>query len=174
MEGVFNSINDVCNLEFINYHQTEDGLDYFYLMELSSLQVLRELSINTPVQVTEVFSQRHRIAKREEVIKAANTVGELFDIVLPLVENGNFPCDTFNLIIDNETKLESHDDGEVHISSSKTAYLHELILKVFTRQQYSHSLLTKIINQPNLYHKIERPDKIVISYKTFEAVIDAM
>lgn len=174
MEAVFDSINEICNLEFVKYNQTPEGHDYFYLIEQSSLQILRELPINTSIQATEVFSQRHRVAKKVEAIRAAKTVGGLFDIVLPLVENGNFPCDTFTLLIGKETKLESHDDGEVHISSANRAYLHELLLKVFARQQYSQSLLTLVISQPNLYHKLERPNRIATSYKTFEEVIDAL
>ena len=109
-----------------------------------------------------------------DAIKAAKTISELLNIVLPLVEDGNFQCDNFTLLLNEETKLENHDDGEVHLSSGNTTFLYDLLLKIFTRQQYDSKLLLAVISQPNLYHKLERPNKIIASYNTFEEVMDAI
>ncbi len=174
MQAVFNSIDEICNLEFVWYSKTPEGHDNFYLNEQSSLQILRELPITTLIHVTKIFSQRHRIAKKVDAIRAAKNVGELLEIIVPLVEDGNFPCDDFTLLLGNQIKLKSHNDGEVLLSSENKSFLHGLILKVFTRQQYNPMLISKVIEQPNLYHRLERPDEIIASYRTFDEVIDAI
>ena len=173
MEIVFNSIDEISDLEFVRYWQTTDGKDYFYLSELSSLQILRVLPMDTRLHVTEVNSQRHRIAMKVGNIKAAKTINELFKIVLPLVENGNFPCDKFNLLLNRETTLECQNDGEVYLSSENVIFLQDLLLRVFADNQYGAELLLEITNKPNLYHKLEQPNKIVASYNTLQEMIDA-
>jgi hypothetical protein len=174
MESVFKSIDDVNDLLFVRYSQEPDGQHYFYLLEQSSLQVLRELPLDTSIQVSEIFSQRQRIAQKITIIKEAKTIKELLEIVLPLVENGNFPCDNFTLTLNKETKLQSHDDNEVHLISIHKPILEDILCKVFERQGYNCDLLFEIINQPNLYHRIDRPNKLVDNYKTFEEVVDAL
>lgn len=167
-------MDEICELEFVRYSQTSEGQDYFYINEQSSLQVLRELPLSTPINVTGIFSHRHRIAKQVDAIKASKNIANLLEIVLPLVENGNFPCDDFTVILNNEIELQSHDDGEVHLSSFNKASLHDLLAKVFARQGFNPKILFEVISQPNLYHRLERPDKIVGTYKTFDEVIDAI
>jgi hypothetical protein len=174
MQAVFKSIDEVTELQFVWYSQEADGQDYFYLLEQSLLQILRELPPDTFIQITEVFSQRQRVAQKIGIIKEATTVKDLLEIVLPLVENGNFPCDNFTLVLNNEVKLWSHDDGEVHLVSLNKTFLQDLLYKVFERQGYNSNFLFEIIKQPDLYHRIDRPGKMVDSYKTFEEVIDAL
>jgi len=174
MDTVLNSIDEICDLEFVLYKQTSKAHHYFYLNEQSSIQVLRLFPANTAVDVIEVFSQRHRIAMKVDTIQAAKTIAELFNIVLPLVENGNFPCDRFTLLLNNETRLECNHDGEVHLSSGNTTFLHDLLLRLFVSQQYDSKLLLQIIGKPNLYHRLERPNKIIASYKTFDEMVGAI
>jgi hypothetical protein len=173
METVFNSIDDVCELTIGRYNLTADGEDYFYFNEQSSLQVLRELSIHTPVEVTYIYSERHRIFQKIENIKAAKTVGDVLNIVLPLVENGNFPCKDFKIVIDRKIKLESHDDGEIHLISAKKPELQKLIKRIFVRQYFNPNIVDDIISRPNLYHRLERPKSIIASYTTMDEVIEA-
>ena len=174
MEAVFNSIDDICDLTLANFTLTGDGEEYFYFNEQSSIQVLRELPIETAIKVTNMFSEQPRIFQKVEAIKDTKNVKDFFDIVLPLVELGNFPCTDITIIIDDQIKLSSHDNGEVHLISSTRHFLYDLIKKVLTHQHYDSGLLTEITNKPNLYHKLERPDKIVASYSTFDEVIEAM
>ncbi len=174
MDTVFNSIDDICDLTIAWFNQSPDGDDYYYFSEQSSLQVLRELPIDTDIKVTDIFSERHRIFQKTDTIKTAKTVGQFLDVVLPLVEHGNFSCKEITIIIDNQIKLDSHDDGEVHLVSSNTHLLQNLISKILTRQHYDPKLLTDIIGRPNLYHKLERPNRILSSYATFDEVIEAI
>jgi hypothetical protein len=174
MEAVFKSIDEVCDLEFARYSRTQDGQDYFYLLEQSALQILRELPSDMPIQVTEVSSHEPRITLEVENLKAAHTARALLDVALPLVEKGNFPCDNITVLLNDKVKLQGHDDGEVHLISSNTAFLQDLLFKVFVRQNYNPNIVPKVIEQPNLYHRLERPGRIVASYKTFEEVVDAL
>jgi hypothetical protein len=124
--------------------------------------------------VTSLFSERHRIFQKIDVIKSAKNVKKFLDITLPLVEHGNFPCKGITIIIDNQIELDSHDDGEIHLVSSNRPFLQDLIKKILTRQRFDINLLNDIIHRPNLYHKLERPNKIVSSYTSFDEVIEAM
>lgn len=171
-DTVFRSLNEICDLSVLRYCQTSEGYDSFYLLELSSLLILREFPLNTTIDVTEVFSERHRIAQKSEIIRASRTVQEFLNIAIPLVENGSFPCNDLTVIIDHRIKLTCHDDGEVNLVSEKGSHLLDLMEKVLTRQGYKPSLLTEIVNRPNLYHKTERPDKILSSFKTFEELLE--
>jgi hypothetical protein len=173
MDTVFNSIDDFCELTIGRYNLTADGEDYFYFNEQSSLQVLRELSIHTPIEVTYLYSERHRIFQKIESIKAAKTVGDALNIILPLVENGNFPCKDFKIVIDKKIKLESHEDGEVHLISAQKAELLKLIKRIFVRQYFNPDIVDDIIIRPNLYHRLERPNSIIASYSTMDEVIEA-
>ncbi len=80
----------------------------------------------------------------------------------------------FTVVLNGGIELQSHDDGEVHLTSQDKKSLYDLLTKVFARQGFDSKLLFDVISRPNLYHKLERPDKIVSSYKTFEEVIDAI
>jgi hypothetical protein len=173
MDTVFNSIDDVCELTIGRYNLTADGEDYFYFNEQSSLQVLRELSIETPIEVTYIFSERHRVFQKIESIKAAKTVGDVLNIILPLVENGNFPCKDFEIVVDRQIKVESHDDGEIHLISAQKPELQKLIRKIFVRQYFNPDIVDDIISRPNLYHRLERPRSIITSYTTFDEAIEA-
>jgi hypothetical protein len=172
VDDVFRSLSEFSDLTVLRYDQTPEGDDSFYLLEQSSLLVLSELPLNTPIEVTEVFSERHRIYQKSEIIKASRTVQEFLNTAIPLVENGSFPCKDLNIIVNHRIKVTSHDDGEVHLVSEKNSPLLDLMNKILTRQKYKPGLLTEIINRPNLYHKIERPDKILSSYKTFEELLE--
>ena len=174
MESVIKSIDDVCDLTVAYFTITNDDEEYFYFNEQSSLQVLREFPLKTVIHVTSLFSERQRIFQKIDTIKDAKNIKELFEIVLPLVEHGNFPCTDFTIIIDNKIKLTSHDDGEVHLVSSHKSFLRELIKKILIHQRYDQHLLNDIVSRPSLYHLLERPDKIISSYSTFEEVIDAL
>jgi hypothetical protein len=173
METIFNSIDDVCELTIGRYNHTANGEDYFYFNEQSSLQVLRELSVHTHIEVTYIFSERHRIFQKIESIKAAETVGDVLNIILPLVENGNFPCKDFKVVIDKKIKLESHDDGEIHLVSSQKSELQKLVKRIFVRQYFNPDIVDDIISRPNLYHRLERPKSIIGSYSTMDEVIEA-
>jgi hypothetical protein len=174
MEPVFNSIDDVCDLTFAKFSLTDDGEEYFYFNEQSSIQVLRELPLDAAINVINLFSERHRIFQKIDAIKETKNVKEFFEIVLPLVEYGNFPATDLTILIDDQIKLSSYDDGEVQLVSANKHFLHDLIKKLIIRQHYSPLLLTDIIDRPNLYHKLQRPDKIISSYSTLDEVIDAM
>jgi len=141
-------------------------------MEQSSLQVLTELSFDYSIEVQDIFSQRHRIAQKVEKIKSCSTLYEYLDIVLPLVENGSFPCDILSMKIEDKLYLESHDDGDVTLISKNKGFIRGLVKTVLTRQGFNPRLLDDIIRRPNLYHKIERPNIIKASFQTFEEVID--
>ena len=172
IDTVFNSINEVTDFNVVRYHKTKEGQNYFYLAELSPLQVLREIPGGTPIKVIILFSERHRIAKEKENILSASTVNEFLDLTIPLVENGSFSCKDLTVLIDNQIKMSSHDDGEVHLSALETKHFHLLIEKVLRRQNFDQYVLNEIINQPNLYHKLARPDKIISSFKTFEEFLE--
>jgi len=172
IDDVFRSLSELNDLTVLRYDQTSEGDDRFYLLEQSSLLVLREFPSDTPIEVTEVFSERHRISQKSEIIKASRTVQEFLNIIIPLVENGSFPCNDLTIIVNHRIKLTSHDDGEVCLVFEKDSHLLDLMNKILTRQKYNPSLLIEIINRPNLYHKTERPDKITSSYKTFEELLE--
>ena len=173
METFFKSIDDVCDLTFAHHSLTIKGEDYFYFSEQSSIQVLREMPKATAIKVTNLSSERHRIFQKTDAIKNTQSIQEFFNIVLPLVEDGNFPCTDITIIIDNQIELSSHDDGEVHLLSANKGLLYDLIKKILTRQRYAPEILTDILNQPNLYLKLERPNKIIATYSSFEEVIEA-
>jgi len=174
MDSIFKSIDDVTDFDVVQYHKTTEGADYFYLMEQSSLQVLRELPSDSKLKVVSIFSERRRIEKETEIIRKATTVAQLLKIIVPLVENGNFPASNFEIIIDNEIELFSHDDGEVHLVSTNSLRLHELIRKILSHQNFDEKILADIISRPNLYLRLEQPDKIVASYQTFDELIEAL
>jgi hypothetical protein len=174
MTTVFTTIDEMCDLDIIRYSQTSEGQDSFHLSEQSPLQVLRELPVNTFIEITEIYSQRHRIAQKVNQIKCATTIKELLAIVTPLVENGNFPCDNLALIINGNLLLQSHNDYDVHLASENFEFIRDLVQKVLVRQHYDQSLLFKIISNPDLYHKLERPDKILFRYRTLDEVLDAL
>lgn len=173
-EVVFNSIDEVNEFSIIRYDYTENVGDCFYLMEQSSLQILRELPGDLNINVEEIFSQRHRIAQKIQTIKSCTTIDEFLDTVVPLVENGSFPCDTLTMTIDETLKLESHDDGDVTLYSTKQEFVRSLIEHVLNRCGFDSELLNEIIQRPNVYHKLERPDHIRTSYEKFEEVLDEM
>jgi hypothetical protein len=49
MERVFNSIDESCDLDVAYFKRTPDGNDYFYFLEQSSIQVLRELPSDSQI-----------------------------------------------------------------------------------------------------------------------------
>ncbi|MDO6431523.1 hypothetical protein Q4E93_13040 [Flavitalea sp. BT771] len=122
-DAVFRSLNEICDLTVLRYCRTSEGHDSFYLLEQSSILVLRELPSNTPIEVTGFFSERHRIYQKTEIIKASRTVQEFLNTAIPLVENGSFPCNDLTIIVNHRIKLTSHDDGEVHLISEKSSPL---------------------------------------------------
>lgn len=172
MDTAFNSIDEVCDLNIFKYHLSSDGEHHFYFSELSSLQVLREMNLETSLQVTKIFSQRHRIAQKTDAILATKTVDEFLNIVIPLVEGGCFPCDDLSIVLNKEIYLSSHDDGEVHLTSKQTNRLWDLVKKILVRQGFSIDTLGIITNYPNLYLKLEPPNNILAKYKTFDEVIE--
>lgn len=64
MEAVFNSIDDVCDLTLARFSLSTDGEDYYYFSEQSSLQVLRELQVDTGINVTNLFLNGIEFFKR--------------------------------------------------------------------------------------------------------------
>jgi hypothetical protein len=174
MDKVINSIDEFIDFNVIRFHRTTDGKDHFYLMEQSALQVLREITKETPIEVTSIFSESHRVAKQVGNILSAKSVEEFFKIVLPLVENGSFPCMDLTIILENQIELSSHDDGEVHLISSNHVAVRNLIEKILRRQHFDETFLGKIVQSPNVYHKIEAPDKIIATFETFDQLIEAI
>lgn len=173
-DKIINSIREFIDFNVIRYERTAEGKDYFYLMEQSALQVLKEVPNETIIEVIYIFSERHRIVMEVDKILSAKSVKEFFNIVQSLIENGNFPCKDLTIILDNKIELSSHDEGEVHLISSDHLTIRNLIKKIFQRQYFNESFLDQIVMRPRLYHKIERPDKIIASYESFEQVIEAI
>jgi hypothetical protein len=173
MDTVFNSIDDFCELTIAMFRQSPNGDDYYYLSEQSCLQVLRELPIQTPIRITDVFSERHRIFKEIGSMKGAKNVGEALKIILPLVEDGNFPCKNITIIIDDKIKLESYNDYEVHLVSSSKVELQKLIRRIVGRQYFNPDIVNDITDRPNLYLRLERPKSIVATYSSLDEVIEA-
>jgi hypothetical protein len=167
-------MDEVCDLTIARFTLNGDGEEYVYFNEQSSIQVLRELPIETSIQVTNIFSERHRIVQKVDSIKSTKNLGEFFAIVLPLVEYGHFPCTDIDITINDQIQLSSHDDGEVHLISVNRDFLHNLARKILIHQNYDPGIWNAITNKPNLYHILERPNKIVSSYSTFDEVIEDM
>ncbi len=136
--------------------------------------MLREFAKETPIPVIELFSQRHRVVQHIGRIKTTKTVKELFDFVLPLMENGNFPRNDLIIVINRMFNLQSHDDGEVHLTSKSQSLLEDVIRKIPVPQHYTADLISNITQQPNLYHKLERPNLIAGSFQTFHEVINSI
>jgi hypothetical protein len=172
MDAIFNSIDEACEFSIIRYNHTPDGQDYFYLLELSALQVLREIPFDTPLKVTKIFSQRQRIAQKTDSILATQTVKNFLDITIPLVDNGCLPCDDLNILIDRQIDLLSHNDGEVHLYSNEISKLRDLMKRILGRQSFSIAILDEILANSNQYLKLERPNKILAKYDTFDEVIE--
>jgi hypothetical protein len=167
-------IEETCDLFIVQFSHTPEGHEYFYLFEQSSLQILRELPFETPIEIKNIFSERERVHKEINKIKSATTVRHFFEIASPLVENGAFPCNDITITISNELELTCKGDGEVHLTSPNCSALFELVNKLFIRQYYSPSLLRSVMKHPGCYHKLNRPDIIISSHKTFEDVLDAL
>jgi hypothetical protein len=174
MDTVFKAIDEACDLDVIRYGQTIDSYDNFYLFEQSSIQVLRELPSATFIQVTELTSQRHRIVQKIESIKLCRTVEELLQMVMPLVEDGNFPADKFVFATGDNIEVRSYYDMDIHLTCADTAIIQDLVHKILLTQRYESSILGQIIQRPKLYHKLERPGKISGSYLTFEEAIEIL
>jgi hypothetical protein len=174
MDVVFESINEVYDLKVLRYSVTSEGHDYFYLLEQSSLLVLRIMPLDTPLEVKYIFSERDRIFRQIESIKKIKTVGEFLDLVIPLVESGYFDCKDLTLIVNAQIELTSHDEGEVHLTSGRIIQLRDILVKLLTVEDYDPNLLTEIMNRPNLYHKLERRGKILSSHRTFQELLDAL
>jgi hypothetical protein len=166
MQKVFYSIDDSAELTLTRYNHNQDGYHCFFLEEQSILQILREFPFETPLEVTKVSSQRHRIAKRTEVIMASKTVGELLAQTVPLVESGVLPCDVFAIVVNYKIGVIGRNDYSVELRSADLIGLKHLLTRVYVRQQYSEDIIDKIINQPELYHQLERPNIIVSSRDT--------
>jgi len=152
----------------VQYKRNEEAQHCFFLEEQSVLQILRELPTKTPLVVMKVFSQRHRIAKKSEVIRASETVGELLAQTLPLIENGCLPCNVLSIEIDNNIAIVGRHDYSVELKSQDLIGLRHLLSRIFVRQLYSEELLDKIIHRPKLYHHLERPNKILSSSPTYD------
>jgi hypothetical protein len=174
MKAIIKTIDDICELTIALYTKPDLGKDYFYFNEQSSLQALREVPSDTKIKVTNIFSERHRIAQKIGKIRDVTTVNEFLDIVLPLVENGNFPCTDITVIINDTIELRSHDDGEIHLVSSNRAELEDLAKKILKRQGYDIKLLEEISAKRGIYCKLEKPDKIISTYSSFEEVINSI
>ena len=160
---ILKTIDDATDFDIIMYSRTETNEESFYLLEQSSLQVLRELPPDYRIQVHEIFSQRHRVAQKIELLKTSQTIHQFLQIVLPLVENASFPCDNLTLTINDSIKLEAHDDGEVTLTSKEHAFLRYLVKTILIHQGFNQSIFDEIIQRPDLYHKLERPD--IIKYR---------
>jgi hypothetical protein len=174
MEDVFKSIDDWIDFEILLYKPTEDGGEFFYLMEQSSLQVLYLLPSGTSLKVVAIFSERHRIAKRTDEFFATSSVGEFLQIALPLVENGCFPCKNLELLLNGQLELFCYDDDAVHLKSKNKELIQQIVAKTLIRENYDESLLQMVIEAPDVYHKLARPDKIVASFQTYDELIDAL
>lgn len=173
-DKIIDSIGEFIDLNVIRFDRTTEGKDYFYLMEQSALQVLKEVPNETMIEVKTIFSERQRIVMQMDNILSAKSVEKFFNKVLPLIENGNFPCKDLKIILENKIELFSHDEAEVHLISFDHPAIRDLIKKILQRQHFNESLLDQIVSKPGFYHKIERPDKIIDSYNTFEQVIEAI
>ena len=77
------------------------------------------------------------------------------------------------MIIDGTLTLESHDDGDVTLRSIEQEFIRSLIKSIFLRHGYESELLKKIIQNPNFYHRLERPNHIFASYATFEQALES-
>ena len=174
MESIFKSIDDTCDFNVIRYSQNNEREDYFYLLEQSAIQILREFPSETPIEVTELYSERRFIEKNIESIKAAKSVSEFLQFVLPLIQNGSFECSDLTIILDKSIRLSSHDDGEVHLISGDILAVRNLLRKVLIRQNYDDLILNTVLEKPDLYHILERPNNIVSSLPTFDEVIEAL
>jgi hypothetical protein len=172
MHPAIQSIDEYSDLEVIMYYQTEDKRNCFYLLEQSSMQILRELSPNTPLLVTDISSERARIQNKVNQILATRSIDEFFKITIPLIENGSFPCKDITIIINDQIEIYSHDDGEVNLKFKPDYDYHYLMDKVLARQGYNSKILQDVIELPNAYQKLIRPDKIGKSYKSFDELID--
>jgi hypothetical protein len=171
MKIVFQSIDAASDLKIAWFNTSRSGDDYFYFCELSSLQVLRQLPVDTMIEVTYFFADNDSALQKANTIKASKSVEEFFNIVLPLVQNGSFGCKDITIVIDNKITVQSHDDGEVHLVSPHKAEVRDLVKKILTQQAFDPELITQLLIQPDLYHKIERPKRIVASYSSFEDAI---
>jgi hypothetical protein len=172
IEEVFNSIDKSRDFEVVRYTLTIEGQEHFYLLEQSPLQILRELPSEISIEVIELLSDRGYIQQKVDSIKDARNVLQLLDAILPLVKNGSFQCKDLTILIGNTIELQAHDDGEVHLKSGDTIGLRDLLRRIFIRQGYDRSLLDSIVESPNFYHKLEKPDRILASYITFEEVLN--
>jgi hypothetical protein len=174
MEMSFHATGDDHELKLARFNTSASGDDYFYFCELSSLQVLRLLPVDTKIEVAHFFPDHDLILRKADNIKASKTVGEFLNIALPLVQHGSFRCKDITIVIDDEITLESHDDGEIHLVSPHKAKVRNLVMKILRQQGFDPELTSQLITQPDLYHKIEKPKRIVASYSSFEDAIESI
>lgn len=166
------SLDDFAHLRVLRYTDKQGSRTEFYFLELSSLQVLRLVSSSATIEVKQIFSERHYIAQRTKNIYESRTVADFLNTCIPLIENGTFPCNDLELIINGSIKMQAHGDAEVVLSSSDDKSLLELTTKIVTHQGFCPSIIHDVMRQPNLYHVIELPCQILGVYITFDETIE--
>lgn len=152
-------------IEVLLYNLEKTEQEIFYFSEISTLEVTTLLDDATKIKNARIFAYDKGGYLGEDVYGTFKTIGEFNRF---FVNNRKYFLHDCELSLEDDMKIGSHDDGEVHINMPIDYKKRTLIKGVFRMKGLSVTLLEEIMKMPGYYFSINADGRIESIHKTFD------
>jgi hypothetical protein len=159
------------HIELISYN-LQNNIESYYFAYVRPLSFLNSIDKNRTIKSIQLSASTIDKGYLDEAI-APNwqTMG---DLQLFFSQNPIYEFDDLELELNNNLKINGHDDGDVNIEFPKGSEDNKLIADFYNAYNIPESIIAIAKNQKGYYLQLENSNTIVATFYTFEAYVESL
>lgn len=161
---------DGLRIQVLSYDRPTQESERFYFLEMSTLQATTQIPNSRAIMEIKVvaYNDQNKFLDIQtlESFKAIEDFNSFFQ------GNSGYYIHDCDIELEGELVLSSHDDGEVSIQIKKDGQDRSIISAIFNRYGIDENIIQEIKNEPGHYIEIDRYNKIIADYETFDDYIE--
>ncbi|PKV62391.1 hypothetical protein [Pontibacter ramchanderi] len=162
--------DDYARIQLVSFDYPAAGKERYYFLEMSSLQATTLLEPALKIKRLEIVAYD----SNDNYLSTAetNNFKTLSDFNTYFLKNPDFYIHNLEMELENGSKINSHDDGEVSITIAKDSEQIEIIKRVLKNYKIQEDLITEMKRSPEHYLAIDSVGKVVADYSSFDEYVE--
>jgi hypothetical protein len=152
-------------IELLIYSIIKPDQELFHFSEITTLEVTTLLDDATKIKSVKLVAYHKNDYLEKDVIDSFKTIEEFNRF---FINNRRYFLHDCELYLEDDVNINSHDDGEVNISTPIDHKNRTLIKSIFRMKGLAKTLMEDIMKMPGYYVAINGDGKIGSIHETFD------
>jgi hypothetical protein len=157
-------------IQLLSFDKPTQGTERYYFLEMKTLQATTLISDDRQIVDIKIvaYNDKNNFVN-SLTLKSFKTISEFNRF---FKANSNYYLHDCDIELEGNLILSSHDNGEVSIQITEKSFDNKIIQDIFNTYKVDIDLISEIRNNPGHYIEIDKNNRIIGNYPTFDDYID--